>query len=63
MTADTVLRLQDRFRMTARFWMHLQADWDLQIAIRERRPRTRKRMPSGAAASALRPASLVAPDC
>ncbi len=36
-TADTALRLEDRFRMPAQFWMHLQADWDLQIAIRERR--------------------------
>src|SRR3981081_3528480 len=29
-TADTALRLEDRFRMPAQFWMHLQADWDLQ---------------------------------
>ena len=35
-TADTALRLQDRFGMPAQFWMHLQADWDLQAAIRER---------------------------
>jgi antitoxin HigA-1 len=55
-TADTALRLQDRFGMPAQFWMHLQADWDLQTAIRERqqsgraptpaRHRPRRRMPS-----------------
>ena len=45
-TADTALRLQDRFRMPAQFWMHLQADWDLQTAIRARQkvaPRQRVR--------------------
>jgi antitoxin HigA-1 len=43
-TADTALRLEDRFRMPAQFWMHLQADWDLQTAIEARRqaPRTRR---------------------
>jgi addiction module HigA family antidote len=35
MTADTAIRLERRFKMPARFWLHLQADYDLQIARRE----------------------------
>ena len=35
-TADTALRLARRFGTTAQLWMHLQADWDLQQAIRRR---------------------------
>ena len=42
-TADTALRLEQRFGMPARFWLHLQADYDLQIArdatSAHRRPR------------------------
>ena len=34
-TADTALRLSARFGTTPRFWMHLQADWDLLQAIRK----------------------------
>ena len=34
-TADTALRLSARFGTTPQFWMHLQADWDLQQAIRK----------------------------
>jgi addiction module HigA family antidote len=45
-TADTALRLQDRFRMPAQFWMHLQADWDLQTALRERQQAGRVRRPA-----------------
>jgi addiction module HigA family antidote len=33
-TADTALRLARRFGTTPQLWMHLQADWDLQQAIR-----------------------------
>ena len=33
-TADTALRLARRFRTTPQLWMHLQADWDLHVAIR-----------------------------
>ena len=32
-TADTALRLAERFKTTPRFWMHLQADWDLHVAM------------------------------
>jgi addiction module HigA family antidote len=32
-TADTALRLARLFKMSAQFWMRLQADWDLQQAI------------------------------
>jgi addiction module HigA family antidote len=32
-TADTALRLARRFGTTAQLWMHLQADWDLRLAI------------------------------
>lgn len=31
-TADVALRLGKYFGMTARFWMNLQADYDLRIA-------------------------------
>lgn len=34
-TADTAIRLERRFKMPARFWMHLQADYDLQMALNE----------------------------
>jgi antitoxin HigA-1 len=33
-TADTALRLARCLSTTPRFWMHLQADWDLHEAIR-----------------------------
>jgi addiction module HigA family antidote len=33
-TADIALRLARRFETTPQLWMHLQADWDLQQAIR-----------------------------
>ena len=33
-TADTALRLAKRFRTSPQVWMHLQADWDLQRAMR-----------------------------
>lgn len=32
-TADTALRLARLFKMSAQFWMRLQADWDLHQAI------------------------------
>jgi addiction module HigA family antidote len=34
-TADTALRLARLFKMSPQFWMRLQADWDLQQAIRD----------------------------
>jgi antitoxin HigA-1 len=54
-TADTALRLEDRFGMRAQFWMHLQADWDLQAAIKERRHhrRVRKQAPRRASRRTL----------
>jgi addiction module HigA family antidote len=36
-TADTAIRLERRFKMPARFWLHLQADYDLQTALNEER--------------------------
>ena len=36
-SADTALRLAKRFRNSARFWMALQADFDLHLAQREAR--------------------------
>jgi addiction module HigA family antidote len=33
-TADTALRLARFFKTTPQIWMHLQADWDLQQAVR-----------------------------
>lgn len=32
-TADTALRLAERFETTPQLWMHLQADWDLHQAL------------------------------
>jgi len=34
-TADTALRLAERFGTTPQLWMHLQADWDLHRALRK----------------------------
>ena len=34
-TADTALRLGLYFRMEPRFWMNLQAEYDMRIATRE----------------------------
>lgn len=36
-TADTAIRLERRFKMPARFWLHLQADYDLQTALHKAR--------------------------
>jgi len=36
-TADTAIRLEHRFSMPARFWLHLQADYDLQATGGARR--------------------------
>ena len=33
-TADTALRLARLLKMSPQFWMRLQADWDLHLAIR-----------------------------
>ena len=38
-TADTAIRLEKRFKMPARFWLHLQADYDLQTALKAGRRR------------------------
>ena len=32
-TADTALRLGRLLKTSPQFWMRLQADWDLQVAI------------------------------
>ena len=31
-TADTALRLSRYFRTTSRFWMNMQASWELEVA-------------------------------
>jgi addiction module HigA family antidote len=33
-SADTALRLARLLKTSAQFWMHLQADWDLHVALR-----------------------------
>jgi len=35
-TADTALRLSARFKTTAQFWMHMQANYDLKQALQAR---------------------------
>ena len=51
-TADTALRLGLYFGMEPRFWMNLQAEYDVRIAVRELRdkiaPRIRVFRPAGA---------------
>lgn len=34
-TANTAIRLERRFKMPARFWSHLQADYDLHTGLDE----------------------------
>lgn len=41
-TADTAIRLERRFKMPARFWLHLQADYDPQMALNEARAARRR---------------------
>ncbi|MCC6178172.1 MAG: HigA family addiction module antidote protein [Chloroflexi bacterium] len=36
-TADTALRLAQHFRTTPQFWMHMQANFDLKVALARRR--------------------------
>ena len=36
-TADTALRLAQLFKTTPQFWMHMQANFDLKVAMRRRR--------------------------
>jgi addiction module HigA family antidote len=36
-TADTALRLGQLLEMSPQFWMRLQADWDLSLAIEKAR--------------------------
>jgi len=43
-TADTALRLGMFFRMEARFWLNLQAEYDLRMADRELRPKIAHRI-------------------
>ena len=41
-TAYIALRLERRFKMPARFWPHLQADYDLQTALNEAKAAKRR---------------------
>lgn len=43
-TADTAIRLERRFKMPARFWLHLQADYDLQIALNQAKAKRRTKI-------------------
>lgn len=43
-TADTAIRLERRFKMPARFWLHLQADYDLQAALNEAKAKRRTKI-------------------
>jgi addiction module HigA family antidote len=43
-TADTALRLGMFFRMEPRFWLNLQAEYDLRIANRDLGPRIAHRI-------------------
>jgi len=42
-TADTAIRLEQRFKMPARFWLHLQADYDLQTTLNDAGAKAAKR--------------------
>ncbi len=39
-TADTALRLGRLLKTSPQLWMHLQADWDLHVAIQQQSRRT-----------------------
>ena len=39
-TADTALRLAQLLKTSPQLWMHLQADWDLHMAIQQKARRT-----------------------
>ena len=43
-TADTALRLGLYFGMEPRFWMNLQAEYDVRIAVRELRDKIEPRI-------------------
>jgi addiction module HigA family antidote len=43
-TTDTALRLGLFFEMDPRFWVNLQADYDLRVAVRELLPAIRPRI-------------------
>jgi addiction module HigA family antidote len=36
-TADTALRLAQLFKTTPQFWMHMQANFDLKVAMARRK--------------------------
>jgi addiction module HigA family antidote len=36
-TADTALRLAQHFKTTPQFWMHMQANFELKVALARRR--------------------------
>lgn len=36
-TADTALRLAQQFKTTPQFWMHMQANFDLKVAMARRK--------------------------
>lgn len=36
-TADTAIRLAQLFKTTPQFWMHMQANYDLKMAMQRRR--------------------------
>jgi addiction module HigA family antidote len=36
-TADTALRLAQIFKTTPQFWMHMQANFDLKVAMARRK--------------------------
>jgi addiction module HigA family antidote len=46
-SADTAIRLGRRFKIPARFWLHLQADYDLQMALNEARAAGRRTKRTG----------------
>ena len=43
-TADTALRVGVYFGMEPRFWLNLQTEYDMRIAIRELRPKIAPRI-------------------
>jgi len=43
-TADTALRLGLFFGMEPRFWLNLQTEYDMRVAVREQQPRIAPRI-------------------
>lgn len=59
-TADTALRLERYFKMSAEFWMRLQAQYDLERAQDELQSKIAREVMPAASEKRMRPAKSIA---